>query len=95
MGNILKYLAYISVILNVFSLVLWIFIFNMIDSQQDRVASYSSFIPFGLSIIVANALLIVLTITSIIVFTIQKPAITKLLIIVQALFLCLYVWQVL
>lgn len=93
MSNILKYIAYLSVILNIFYLTLWIFVFNRFETQQERVENYSSFVPFGLSIAIADLLLIVLTILSIIAFTRRDVTINKVLIVVQTAFLCQYVWQ--
>lgn len=94
MDRTLKYLSYLSVGLNAFYILEWIYIFSTFQDHTSRINAFNSFFTFlGLSSLEINILLIILTIISIIIFAKGDSIIRKILIVIQTLFLLLYVWQ--
>ena len=92
MKTALKYIAYPSLILNVFYFAYWIYVSNIYNTHAESVEKYSSLIPFEIQVLVFSLILSVLTIFSIIIFTKQRYNIYKVLIAVQGFFLLTHIW---
>lgn len=94
MYKITKYSSYASIGLNAFYVFGWIYVFNKFKIHSVRVQVFESFFPFsGPLFFLNNVLLIILTIVSIVFFAKDDSSIKTILLIIQILFLALYIWQ--
>jgi|GEM_PF-5925213 len=83
-----------SLLLNVYSLGIWLYISSNPDTQEKLVERYLTFFPFVSSVITLNGCLFLLTLFSL--FLMWKSAnrgFWMAVFIGQAFFICLYLWQ--
>ncbi|RYZ97297.1 MAG: hypothetical protein EOP47_22025 [Sphingobacteriaceae bacterium] len=92
MKNALKYLAFPSLVLNIFYFAYWIYAANISNSHQESVAKYRELVPFEIGVLLFSLLLAAFTILSIVLLTRERQTIYKVLIGVQVFFLVTYVW---
>ena len=100
MINFMKtYIRYISVIIllcNIFYLWKWIDVFNKYKTQQERVISFLSSLPFGLSINAINSTLLILSVFSIYAllrYNEMRSNTQRIIALLQSFFVAFYLWQ--
>lgn len=93
MKKFLKYIPYISLALNILFILIWIRVFNNHDDHTDRVNEFDSILPGKLSGNYYSVALIVITIISIIGFAQSNSLVSKILLVIQLLFLSLFIFQ--
>lgn len=87
-----KYIALMSIIINIYSACIWFYVFNTYDTHAERVNEFLAFFPKGSSISLVNIFLIILTIISL--FFLYKMGKYWIFIIpIQMAFFVLYLWQ--
>jgi len=97
MKKIAIYAVILSVVLNVYCLLAWLYAYNSYTSYQARIEQFEQFFPSFISIQLINLVIPVLTVLSIILMLLYKagevkfyrPAVMSL----QILFLCYSIWQ--
>jgi threonine/homoserine/homoserine lactone efflux protein len=89
----LKYIGYISLILNTVFLLIWITVFNQFANQNDRVAEFESVLLGKVSATIINVVLIGMTVIGIISLARLKSVLNKIVLILEVLFLCLFIFQ--
>lgn len=88
-----KYIAFVSLSLNIIFLGVWIYAFNRHANHEDRVATYKS-IFMGLDSTVTSVIAIILTISSFAYFFFGPESLSrKALGIIQIVFLFWLLWQ--
>jgi uncharacterized membrane protein YqjE len=92
MKNSLKYIGYLSFVLNFVFIVTWIRVFSRHDDHNARVKEFDSLLPGELTAYFVSIGLILLTVLSIIVFAKSHYTGNKILLVGQVLFLALLVW---
>ena len=90
MKQSLKFIAYISLVLNTLFIVMWIQVFSKHDDHNDRVKEFDALFPGELSGHYVAIALIVLTIISIVGFAQSNRIGNKILLVMQVLFLALF-----
>lgn len=87
----------ISVMGNAYFVLVWVYVYNAFEIQNERVSVFLRFIPRGFPIGLLYILLISLSIISAVIIANGhlQPRIKALFIFVQGLFTCLFFWQLL
>ena|GEM_PF-5757553 len=87
----------ISLIANAYFILVWMYVYNVLDTHQERVNAFLRYIPKCFSVGSLSILLILLTMISVIIIAKGnlKSWIKALLFFVQGLFTCFLLWQLL
>ena len=87
-----KYISLMSIIINIYSVCIWLYVFNTYDIHAERVNEFLAFFPKGSSISLVNIFLTTLTIISLF-FLYKMGKYWIFLLPIQVAFLVLYLWQ--
>lgn len=91
------FIPFISLIANTYFVLVWILVFNSFETHQERVKDFLRFIPRDFSIGFLTTLLILLSIISIVLIARDrlKPWLKVVFVLIQGVFTCLLLWQLL
>ena len=93
MKTALKYLAYASILINIYVFAMWIYAFNTSDKQEERVRRFNELFPSFNSIYIQTLILVVLSIISIVSFAKATKAYNKVVMALQMFCVFIYVFQ--
>ena len=93
MKTALKYVAYASVLINIYVFAMWIYAFNTSDKQEERVRRFNELVPSFNSVYIQTLILVVLSIVSIVYFAKAAKPFNKILMALQIFCVFIYVFQ--
>jgi hypothetical protein len=96
MKKISNFITYLSVALNLYFNLSWLYCFNKFDVQTERTNYFTENFIFGLPVLAVSLALIFLTIISLsmlIFYKLKNEVFRTALLVLQAIFLIIYLWQ--
>jgi ABC-type xylose transport system permease subunit len=93
MKTALRYLAYCSVLINIYVFAMWIYAFNTSNKQEERVRRFNELVPSFNSIYIQTLILVALSIISIFYLAKAANAYNKVIMALQIFCVFIYVFQ--
>lgn len=96
MRQLIKYITYLSVALNFYYQVSWIYVFNKLDVQLQRTNYFIENFFFGLpssGVIIVLICLSIISLSMLLTYRLEHKKLRIALIVVQFILLITYLWQ--
>jgi hypothetical protein len=87
-----KYISSISIVFNIYTICIWLYVFNTYSTHTERVNKFLAFFPKGFSTSLLDISLIILTAISLF-FLLKMGKPWLFLIPIQIAFMVWYLWQ--